>query len=396
MTRSLASLDAALAIEAGMADALRQRGQVLFALGRTEEARASLERALGADPRDAAAYRLLGAVKRFSADDPFLATMERLLEAPDTLATEAQTDLHFALAKAYGDIGQPMRMFQHLVRGNALKRKQIDYDEAAVLSVLARISETFTPDLMRRMAENGDPSAQPIFIVGMPRSGTTLVEQILAAHPAVQAGGERQDFAMALAATVPGNYPEIVPAMAPGRLAALGAAYLSRIADALPAAERFTDKLPSNYIFAGLIHLALPNARIIHTKRDPLDTCLSCFSILFAGQQKFAYDLGELGRYFRAYEALMAHWCSVLPAEVMLDVQYEDMVADTERLARRIVAHCGLPWDDACLRFHEVQRPVLTASAAQVRQPIYRNSVGRSRAYEQELGPLIEALGIER
>ena len=396
---SLVSLDKALAIEPGNADVLRQRGQVLFTLGRSDEARAALERALVAEPRDAAAYRLLGAVMRFAPDDPHLAAMEQVLRDCEALTPDAQIDLHFALSKAYGDADQPKRGFQHLLQGNALKRRQIHYDEAAVLGTLARIAETFTPDLMRRMAGGGDPSALPIFIIGMPRSGTTLVEQILAAHPSVQASGERQDFAIAIEDTKSvsqGPYPRCVTAMTPAQLASLGTNYIKRVTGALPNAERFTDKLPSNFIYAGLIHLALPNARIIHTKRDPLDTCLSCFSILFAGQQRFAYDLAELGRHYRAYEDLMAHWRNVLPDGVMLEVPYEEVVADTEAQARRILAHCGLPWDDACLAFHTAERAVRTASAAQVRQPIYRNSVGRWRAYEDELGPLIEALGLDR
>ena len=173
----------------------------------------------------------------------------------------------------------------------------------------------------------------------MPRSGTTLVEQILAAHPSVRAGGERQDFAIALAGNIPGSYPQNVAAVTPTQLAALGADYVSRVTRALGETERFVDKLPSNFIYGGLIHLALPNARIIHTKRDPLDTCLSCFSILFAGQQRFAYDLAELGRYYRAYEGLMAHWRSVLPEGVMIEVRYEDVVADTEIQTRRILTH---------------------------------------------------------
>jgi hypothetical protein len=160
----------------------------------------------------------------------------------------------------------------------------------------------------------------------------------------------------------------------------------------MSAAGRFTDKRLNNFIYAGLIHLALPNARIVHARRDPVDTCVSCFSLNFSEPQDFAYDLGELGRYYRAYEQLMVHWRAVLPESVMLDVQYEDVVADMETQARRIVAHCGLEWDDACLAFHKVERPVRTASATQVREPIYRSSVGRSRAYRDHLQPLLEAL----
>jgi hypothetical protein len=153
--------------------------------------------------------------------------------------------------------------------------------------------------------------------------------------------------------------------------------------------------MPANFRLAGLIHLALPNARIVHTVRDPIDTCLSCFSKLFAGDQPYCCDLGELGRYYHAYEALMAHWRNVLPARVMLDVQYEAVVDDIEREARRIIAHCGLEWDDACLSFYKTRRVIRTASAAQTRRPIYNTSVGRWRPYGGMIGPLIDALGIE-
>ena len=155
-----------------------------------------------------------------------------------------------------------------------------------------------------------------------------------------------------------------------------------------------TDKMPSNYFFVGLIHLALPNAKIVHTVRDPVDTCVSCFSKLFSGEQTYTYDLGELGRYYRRYEQLMGHWHRVLPTNRILDVCYEDVVADLEAQARRVIGYCGLPWDDGCLSFHKTDRPIRTASATQVRQPIYKNAVGRWRVYEEHLGPLLTALGI--
>ena len=161
-----------------------------------------------------------------------------------------------------------------------------------------------------------------------------------------------------------------------------------------PSGERVTDKMPSNYYFAELIHLALPNAKIIHSVRNPVDTCISCFSKLFTAEQNHTYDLRELGRYYKRYETLMAHWRRVLPAKTILDMRYEDVVADLEKQARRIIEYCGLPWDDRCLSFHETERPVRTASATQVRQPIYTSAVGRSRVYEGQLEPLLRGLGI--
>ncbi len=231
----------------------------------------------------------------------------------------------------------------------------------------------------------------------MPRSGTTLVEQILASHPMVHGAGELTEFNEAVD-SIKGldgaalTYPEFVPPLGASALRQLGGRYLELVCKRSPSGERLTDKMPSNYYFLGLIHLALPNAKIIHTVRDPIDTCISCFSKLFSADQNHTYDLAELGRYYRRYEQLMTHWRRVLPTESFLDVQYEDVVANLEGAARRIIAYCGLPWDDRCLAFHETNRPVRTASATQVRQPIYKNAIGRWRVYQEFLGPLLTAL----
>ncbi len=186
----------------------------------------------------------------------------------------------------------------------------------------------------------------------------------------------------------------MVPAMSADDLRALGSDYVETTKVIAPTAERIVNKLPLNFKYVGLIHLALPNARIIHIHRDPLDTCFSCFSLLFTGDQSFSYDLGELGRYYRGYAAVMEHWRRVLPPGVMIDVQYEDLVADLEGHARAIIAHCGLPWEEACLAFHETRRPVKTASSVQVREPLYRTSIGRWRQYADFLAPLMQALNI--
>ncbi|MBO0752853.1 MAG: sulfotransferase, partial [Bradyrhizobiaceae bacterium] len=255
----------------------------------------------------------------------------------------------------------------------------------------------FTPELMREKSGGGDPSQVPVFIVGMPRSGTTLLEQVLASHSKVHGAGEVETFYQALVklmdragGTAP--FPDMVAAMSSEALRELGASYVSMIRAAAPAAERVVNKLTLNYKYVGLIHLALPNARIIHIRRDPLDTCFSCFSLAFSGEQSFTYDQGELGRYYRGYAALMEHWRRVLPEGVMIEVQYEDLVADLAGQAGNVLAHCGLAWEDACLAFHETDRPVKTASSAQVRRPLYQTSIGRWRPYEHLLQPLIKAL----
>jgi hypothetical protein len=243
----------------------------------------------------------------------------------------------------------------------------------------------------------GNYSRVPIFIVGMPRSGSTLLEQILASHSRVFGAGEINDFAKS-AASLPGvseDFPESVLILSDNELRHLGRRYVNSVTAKVPGVIRITDKMLSNFAYIGLIHLALPNARIIHACRDPVDTCLSCFSILFGDDQPYTYDLAELGRYYRAYERLMRHWRAVLPEGVMLDVCYEDVVANLERQARRLIGHCGLEWEDRCLEFHQTPRPVHTASVTQVRQPIYHDSVGRWRPYRDLLRPLLDTLQID-
>jgi len=224
----------------------------------------------------------------------------------------------------------------------------------------------------------------------------SLVEQILASHPSVFGAGELHEFndlAASIRASNLREFPEAVAMISGAELRALGARFLQTIRRMAPAAQRITDKMPANFRYVGLIHLALPNARIIHVRRDPRDTALSCFSTWFLKDNlPFAYDLAELGRYIRAYQALMEVWRKVLPHGVMLEVQYEEIVDNLAEQARRIVAYCGLPWNEACLEFHKTKRVVRTASVTQVRQPIYRSSVGRWRNYEDLLQPLLREL----
>jgi tetratricopeptide (TPR) repeat protein len=394
---AVANFAEALARKPDYAEAHANLGLVLESLGRVDEATQAFEKAIDHAPKSAKFYRMLFSSKKAIAGDERLVAMIELAHHAATLPRVEQIELHFGLGKVFADLEQYDLSFKHLLEGNALKRREIAYDESATLRAIDGIRAIFNSQYMPSKQGLGIRSSQPVFIVGMPRSGSTLVEQILASHPLVFAGGELDHlqravttFAAQHGAQV--SLPEKIRKIADDDLLRLATFYLRKLWNMAPNAERVTDKMPSNFRFAGLIHLALPNARIIHTRRDPIDTCVSCFSTLFAQSQAFTYELGELGRYYRAYEQLMNHWREVLPEGVMLEVRYEELVTDFEAQVRRILAHCGLEWHDACLAFYKAKRPVKTASAAQVHQPLYRSSVGRGSRYGDMLRPLIDAL----
>jgi tetratricopeptide (TPR) repeat protein len=395
---ALADYDRAVALKPDYAEAHENRGLVLAELARMEDAGQAFETAISLAPRRGRFYYSLSESRRFAIDDPDLKAMTALAADPAFSDDPERLYLHFALGKALADAKAHEASFEHLRAGAALKRAATPYDEPATLALLDRTRRAFDKELLEARAEAGDPSPTPVFIVGMPRSGSTLVEQILASHPLVHGAGETVDLIQALAEfgdgeDAPLQSPEAAARLTDDRLRAFAASYVRRIAAAAPSAMRITDKALENFRHLGLIRMALPNARIVHTRRNPMDTCVSCFSKLFTGDVPYSYDLSELGRYYRAYDALTAHWRSVLPAGVMLEVQYEDLVDDFEANVRRLVAHCGLPWDPVCLDFHTSERTVRTASMVQVRQPLFKGSVGRWRAYGDALTPLREALG---
>jgi tetratricopeptide (TPR) repeat protein len=387
----------AIALKPDFADAHNNLGATLTFLGRFADARGSVGRAQQLSPRDPSYFLNLSELKRFTIGDPDVAVLEELAATIEAFPVKKQIDLRFALAKACEDLGRHEDAIRQLLAGNALKRQQIEYHEAAVLAGLERVVDVFTPALIQSLAGAGDPSSVPVFIVGMPRSGTTLIEQILASHPQVFGGGELPTMNLVVdrIGAVAGRaspFPDVMAQISAHDLQRIGAHYVSEMTRLAPSARRITDKLPSNFRFAGLIHLMLPNARIIHAVRDPLDTCFSCFSKLFANGQYQTYDLAELGRYYRQYRRVMEHWQGVLPPGRIIDVRYEDVVSDLEGQARRIVAHCGLEWDGRCLAFHKTDRPVHTASAIQVRGPIYRSAIGRAQHHAPFLAPLLNAL----
>ncbi len=392
----LESISRAIALKPNYADAYANRAVALSELGRFDEARAAIRQAIAIAPRRAVLYNIAMECCRLAPSDPLIGAMEELAQDMDSLDAREQVFLHFALAAAHAD-RDGGRSIEHLLAGNALKRKQIAYNEAEVIGAMERTRDVFAHDFIQSKAGLGDPSRAPVFIVGMPRSGSTLIEQILASHPQVFGAGETHHFPRLLAEFRDHGedglrFPEAAPLLSGEHLHKIGAGYVARLTRLAPSAERIADKMLDNFRIAGLIHLALPSARIVHARRDPLDTCFSSFSKLFADGLPYTYDLGELGRHYRAYEALMDHWRQVLPRNVMLDVQYEDLVGDLEDQARRIVAHCGLEWDRRCLDFHKTERQVKTASKTQVRQPLFKSSIGRARAFEAHLKPLREAL----
>ena len=370
-------------------------GVALQALGRIDEAIQAFERAILVSPRKGSGYWNLVNLRRCTGEDLHFAAMRNLARDMGSLDVEDQIALHFALAKAFADVGDPRQSGLHLLEGNKLKRQQITYDGTPILARFERIRAVFTAQLLRDRGGLGDPSSVLVFIIGMPRSGSTLIEQILASHPKVFGAGERNEMAQlvsGMASPEGSRYPEAVAAMSGDQLRQSAETYLRAIRGLAPEAERIIDKRLSNFELAGFIHLMLPNARFIHTHRDPCDTALSCFATLFTSGLDYTYDLAELAGYYRGYLAMMEHWRSVLPQDVMLEVAYEEVVDDLEGQTRRILAYCGIEWDDACLAFHKTERSVLTASAAQVRQPLYRSSVGRWRAHEDLLQPFVRAL----
>ena len=382
----------AIELKPTLAEPYNNVANLLTELGEFDQARQAFTMAILLAPRRGTFHYGLAGAKTFDKADAQIPAMQYLLESGEPLEhDDDRMLLHFALGKAHDDCGNVEASFRHLLAGNALKRARIAYDESAELGELGRIAAVFDRDLIERLGGIGHPTERPIFVVGMPRSGTTLVEQILASHPGVAAAGERYDLFDVAQDLAP--FPESVASMDESAFAQAGLDYLRAMEAARRPSFRITDKMPWNFKFLGLIALILPNAHVIHVMRDPVETCLSCFSKYFARHQEFTYDLGELGRYYRAYHRLMDHWRQVLPPGLMIDVQYEDVTADLETQARRIVDHCGLPWSDSCLAFDKTKRPVRTASAVQVRQPLYRTAGQRWQPYRAYVGPLLDALG---
>ncbi len=366
-------------------------GHALRAIGRRDEAVAAFRRALALDPTLGDAYWSLANLKVAPLTEGDQAAMRRLLAQP-RLRDDDRLHLHYALGKALEDRGQPAEAFSHYASGAAIRRRQGAYSADETTALTLRIRATFTPDLFAAQRGAGAASAAPIFIVGLPRAGSTLVEQILASHSQVEGTMELPDLGL-IAREFGPDYPEAVVQLTAAELTALGTRYLAATqAHRKLGRPFFIDKMPNNFQHIGLIRLILPNARIIDARRHPMAAGFSVFKQHFAQGQSFSYDLSDIGRYYRDYVGLMAHFDQALPGPTHR-VVYEDLVQDTEAETRRLLAYCGLEFEPACLRFFETRRAVRTVSSEQVRRPIYRESLEQWRAYEPWLDPLKAALG---
>jgi tetratricopeptide (TPR) repeat protein len=391
----ISAYSAGLKLQPGVVDAISCMADACNVMGRFDEARQFYYQALELDPDKPTLHAGLLGLEERSVMLERLERIEKLYLTPD-IDMEGKLALAFALAKFLEREGEYQKAFHYLEEGNRLKRASFDFSQEEESASFELIKSTFTGEFCAQRSGYGAAGEMPIFILGMPRSGTTLTEQILASHPQVSGAGEltilRRSVSARCAPVGFAQYPEAVAKWGEEDFNALGEEYLQKLQKYSEGEERVTDKMPHNFLMLGMIHLAIPNAKVIHCRRDPMDNCLSIFKQDFKSTHKYAYDLEELGNHYRRYTDLMQHWQDALPEGAVFDLQYEEMVADQEGVSRKLLEFCGLPWDDNCLRFHETERAVLTASQSQVRKEIYSDSVELWRRYEEQLQPLIKAL----
>ncbi|MDE1923605.1 MAG: sulfotransferase, partial [Gammaproteobacteria bacterium] len=367
-------------------------------LGRRDEAIEAYRAAAAARPGFGDAYWSLANLKTYRFSDEEIEAMRSHEAGPDT-AREDRYHLSFALGKALEDRGDYEQSFRCYERGNALRREESQYDPAFVERNTEIQKRVCTKEFFESRRGAGCPSADPIFIVGLPRSGSTLIEQILASHSGVEGTMELSEIATYTVDLEGQNrdatnrrYPRVLGELPLDEFARLGERYIADTRVYRTDKPFFIDKMPNNFRHIGLIHLMLPNARIIDARRDPMACCFSNFKQLFASGQEFTYSLDDIARYYRTYVELMAHWDAALPGRI-LRVRHEELVEDLEGNVRRILDYCGLAFEPACLEFHRTERHVRTASSEQVRRPINRDGIDQWRHYEPWLGPLRNALG---
>jgi len=374
-------------------------GNLLKAHNQLDEAHEQFTKAVALDPAAVGAHSGIAMLDRFRADRSGTAAMKEVLSRANDRKSPLYVPLYHALGQQLEAAGRTAEAFESFALAAEIQRSRIAYNEAETLATVDRVEQIFDGNFLRKWRGVGNPSKRPIFIVGMLRSGSTLIEQIISSHPQVEGAGEVTFLSEAVDAHTAAKadllpFPEMALGMDRDDFAGIAEDYLQKLTRSSKGTVRITDKYLSNALFAGLIHLCLPNARIIYARRDPVASCWSIFKTNFRRRPSFANDLGELGRYAARRERLMRHWLRVLPPHAIRTVRYETLVGDFETSVRELLRFLDLPWDDSCLAFDKSTRSVLTASVVQVRQPIYRSSVDGWRPFQAHLKPLIEALSV--
>ena len=394
LEEAIQAYQGAIGIDTGYAEAHGNLGNLLRELGRLEPAIQAYRKVLSINPNTVATHYMLAKTKEHGSYDHEICAMEALLENPSITNME-KVDLYFALGKAFEDLQMYEKAFDFFSIGNKTIRGTIEYDISQDEDFFKRLMNTFSKPFLDRHSGCGFDDDTPIFILGMPRSGTSLVEQILSGHNKVYGAGELYDLQQVILTFNPKGthhkFPDHLDQLDWDEFAQFGINYVKRLRKYSPHAYHITDKIPANFLYIGMIKLILPNAKVIHCQRNPIDTCLSCFKNRFALGHRFSYDLQELGKYYQLYRKLMSHWDDVLP-NYIFHFQYEDLIVNQETQTRLLLEHCGLEWEESCLSFHQTERLVRTMSASQVRRPLYGDSVGLWKKYETQLQPLTSKL----
>jgi tetratricopeptide (TPR) repeat protein len=398
--RALAAYDQAVSLAPGNAQFLYNRASIRRFLGNLEGAEQDFDQAIALKPLDYEAYKNRADLRTQTRERNHIPALEALLSAGIS-DWRGEVQIRYSLAKEYEDLGEYGKSFEHLSRGARRRRDHMRYDAANDLNTVQWIMDAFPAAPSHERTNLGGDA--PIFIIGLPRSGTTLVERILGSHSTLFSAGELDCFALSLVDAVRGHTGrqrmlrrELIAESAKLDFASLGRDYMRRANTATGRSGRFIDKMPLNYLYCGLIRRALPEAKLVHLTRHPMAVCYAMYKTLFKDGYPFSYDLDEIGRYYLGYRRLMAHWQAIMPG-VVYELNYESLIADQPGETRKLLRFCGLEWEDACGQFHQNTAPSTTASAAQVRRPIYNSSIAQWKHYEQQLSGLraqLEAAGI--
>ncbi|MFC1845005.1 tetratricopeptide repeat protein [Thermodesulfobacteriota bacterium] len=395
LDEAIASFQQALTLNPDSAEMHYNLGVIFRESGKLDDAIASYKKALSLKSDYGAAFKDLTSIVKFAEVDDVIHTMEGLYNKKEDISATDRLTLGFALGKVFEDLGDYDKSFHFIHESNQLKRRSYEYSIQKEHDILQKIKKTFSHDFFTSHHGWGIQDRTPIFIVGMPRSGTTLVEQILASHPLVFGAGELDILTNLITGICPesaaAQFPECITELGKEAFIRMGSDYINKIREYSIDAQYITDKMPYNFLHVGFIKTILPDAKVIHCMRNPMDTCFSIYKNYFKETHGYAYDMNELGQYYNLYLDLMAHWEKMLPG-FMYILRYEDMIADQQDQTENLLDFCGLPWDEACLAFHKTERKVSTASLAQVRQPIYRDSVELWKRYEKQLEPLRKAI----